>query len=96
MSSESQQAGRSPLSKTIVPSGIDDPVELARAELKAALAAIEVKGNLPRRAAEAAERGTVRLRRLAQRRPGVVVAGVVGAAAVVGGAVWGIARLIAR
>src|ERR671911_332476 len=34
---------------TAVPLGLNDPVEKARAELKAALAAIEVKANVPRR-----------------------------------------------
>ena len=38
-----------PVPKTAVPLGIADPVEQARAELKAALAAIEVKANVPRR-----------------------------------------------
>ena len=45
-----------PVPRTAVPLGIDDPVERARAELKAALAAIEVKANVPRRVAQATER----------------------------------------
>ena len=35
------------LPPTAVPMGIDDPVERARAELKAALSAIEEKANVP-------------------------------------------------
>ena len=38
-----------PVPHTAVPLGITDPVEKARTELKAALAAIEVKANVPRR-----------------------------------------------
>ena len=38
--------------RTAVPLGIADPVEQARAELKAALAAIEQKANVPRRVVE--------------------------------------------
>ena len=95
MSSDAQRADAA-LSKTVVPSGIDDPVELARAELKAALAAIEVKGNLPRRAAEATERGIARAKVFAQRRPAAAAAAAVGIAAAVGGAIWGIARIVSR
>ena len=84
------------LAKTVVPSGISDPVELARAELKAALAAIEVKGNLPRRAAEASQRGAVKARALAQRSPVAAAAAAAGVAAAVGLAIWGVARIIAR
>jgi len=45
-----------PLPRTVVPGGILDPVASARAELKAALAAIEVKGNIPRRVEKASTR----------------------------------------
>ena len=38
-----------PVPRTAVPIGIADPVEQARAELKAALAAIEQKANVPAR-----------------------------------------------
>jgi hypothetical protein len=93
--STSRSAAHDP-SKTIVPSGIDDPVELARAELRAALAAIELKGNLPRRAAEATERGAARARVFARRNPAAAAAAAVGAAAVIGAAIWGIARLVSR
>ncbi|WP_317139860.1 hypothetical protein [Microbacterium betulae] len=84
------------LPKTIVPSGIDDPVERARAELKAALAAIEVKGNLPRRAAEATERGVARAKTFAERSPVAAAAAAVSVAAAVGVAIWGVARIVSR
>ena len=41
----------SPVPRTAVPLGITDPVESARAELKAALSAIEEKTNLPKQVA---------------------------------------------
>ena len=49
MSSELSRAPPVPVPSTAVPLGIADPVEKARTELKAALAAIEVKANVPRR-----------------------------------------------
>src|SRR5690606_2544145 len=82
--------------RTVVPSGIVDPVESARAELKAALAAIEIKGNFPRRIEQASQRGIRRARGFAQRNPVGAVAAVAGVAAVVGGVVWVIARAISR
>ncbi|MCP1427991.1 MULTISPECIES: hypothetical protein [Microbacterium] len=84
------------LPKTAVPAGIVDPVESARAELKAALAAIEVKGNFPRRIDKASKRAVAKARVLADRNPGAAIAGAVGVAVVVGGAVWAIARALAR
>lgn len=81
---------------TVVPSGIDDPVELARAELKAALAAIELKSNLPARFAEKADRAVRNAQRIAERKPAVALAGIIVAASAVGSAVWGIARLVSR
>ncbi|GAA4783354.1 MULTISPECIES: hypothetical protein [Microbacterium] len=89
-------SSEAPHPKTVVPSGISDPVELARAELKAALAAIEIKGNLPRRAAEATQRGAVKARAFAQKSPVAAAAAAAGAAAAIGFAIWGAARLIAR
>ncbi|GGH50225.1 hypothetical protein [Microbacterium album] len=83
-------------SRTIVPSGITDPVERARAELAATLAAIEQKANLPRRAAEAAELGAVRARAFARRSPVAAAGAAVAAALAVGAAMWGLARLISR
>lgn len=84
------------LPRTAVPAGITDPVESARAELKAALAAIEIKGNVPRRLEKASQRGIARARRFADRNPAGAVAAAVGVAAVAGGLVWAIARAIAR
>lgn len=85
-----------PVPRTGVPIGITDPVEQARAELKAALAAIEQKSNVPRRVEKAASEKAAALRRAARRNPALVAAGVVVAAAAVGGAVWGLVRLYTR
>ncbi|WP_233441171.1 hypothetical protein [Microbacterium paludicola] len=82
--------------RTVVPSGITDPVERARAELSAALAAIEHKANLPARASEKLEAGAVKARAFADREPGLALAAAVGVAVAVGAAIWGVARLIAR
>ncbi|WP_261166901.1 hypothetical protein [Microbacterium sp. Marseille-Q6965] len=84
------------LPKTVVPSGITDEVELARAELRAALAAIEQKANFPARAAEATERTMTRARAFARREPGVAAAGAVAIAAAVGAAVWGLVTLLSK
>lgn len=81
---------------TVVPSGIADPVELARAELKAALAAIELKSNLPARFAEKADRAVRNARRFAELKPAAALAGIVVASAAIGSAVWGIARIVSR
>ncbi len=86
----------SDLPRTAVPLGISDPVERARAELKAALAAIEEKANVPKRAARATERAKVSARRFADRNPTGAVAAAVGVAIVVGVAVWGAVRLYTR
>ncbi len=85
-----------PLPATAVPPGLADPVTQARAELKAALAAIEVKGNVPKRVAKATERRVVVLRRMAKRNPVGVTAAVVATAAAVGGLVWGFVRVYTR
>ena len=84
------------LPRTVVPAGIVDPVTSARAELKAALAAIEVKGNIPRRVEKASTRAAAKARVFADRNPLGAIAATVGIAAVVGGAVWAIARTISR
>ncbi len=84
------------LPRTAVPAGIVDPVASARAELKAALAAIEVKGNFPRRIDEASKRATVKARAFADRNPTAAIAAAVGVAATVGGLVWVIARALSR
>ena len=59
----------SELPDTAVPLGINDPVEKARAELKAALAAIEHKANLPKRAVIATDRASREARAYAERNP---------------------------
>lgn len=82
--------------RTAVPAGITDPVESARAELKAALAAIEIKGNFPRRIEKASQRGILRARTFARRNPVGAAAAVVGVAATIGGLVWVIARAVSR
>jgi len=84
------------LPRTAVPDGITDPVASARAELKAALAAIEVKGNLPRRVEKASVRGAAKARAFANRNPMGAAAAVAGIAVAAGGLVWAIARAIAR
>lgn len=76
------------LPRTAVPIGITDPVEQARVELKAALAAIEVKGNLPRRAAQASDRFQVKARAFSRSKPTAAVAAVVAVSATVGALVW--------
>ena len=80
------------LPRTAVPNGIVDPVASARAELKAALLAIEEKGNVPRQLQKAGGRA----RAFAHRNPVGAVAAAVGVAAVVGGLVWAVARSISR
>ncbi|MDQ1085383.1 MULTISPECIES: hypothetical protein [Microbacterium] len=85
-----------PVPRTAVPLGISDPVESARAELKAALAAIEVKANVPRRASDAVDRTVAEVRAKARRNPQAAAAAVAGVAAAVGFAVWGIVRAYTR
>jgi hypothetical protein len=85
-----------PVPRTGVPLGIEDPVEKARAELKAALAAIEVKGNIPRRVARATDRKVTAARSFTRRNPALAAAAVIAGAALVGTAVWGLVRLYAR
>lgn len=89
-------SGSELIPRTAVAVGITDPVLSARAELKAALAAIEVKGNIPRRVEKASIRGAAKARAFADRNPIGAVAGVVAAAAVIGGAVWVLARALSR
>ncbi|MBB3157828.1 hypothetical protein FHS07_001512 [Microbacterium proteolyticum] len=85
-----------PVPRTAVPLGISDPVESARAELKAALAAIEVKANVPRRASDAVDRTVHQVRAKARQNPSVAAAAVAGVASLVGLAVWGIVRAYTR
>lgn len=92
MSSEAPAAP----SRTAVPAGIDDPVAAARAELKAALAAIEVKANVPKRVSKATAVRVARARAFAHKSPVLAVVAVAGVAVAVGGAVWGFVRLYTR
>ncbi|TGY38496.1 hypothetical protein E5344_04510 [Microbacterium laevaniformans] len=85
-----------PIPRTAVALGITDPVESARAELKAALAAIEVKANVPKRVAQATDRRIADARRYARRNPTQSSLAVLGAAAAVGLAVWGMVRAYTR
>lgn len=82
--------------RTAVPAGLDDPVASARAELKAALAAIEIKANVPRRVEQASQRGIARARAFADRNPLGAAAAALGVAVAVGGLVWAVARAISR
>jgi len=85
-----------PVPRTAVPLGIADPVEAARAELKAALAAIEVKANVPRRVSDAVEETVHEVRRKANENPGAAAAAVAGVAGLVGLAVWALVRAYTR
>ena len=85
-----------PVPRTAVALGITDPVEKARAELKATLAAIELKGNLPKRANRAVEVRTAQARRFARVEPVKTAAVVLGVAAAVGLTVWGLVRAYTR
>ncbi|HYP72680.1 MAG TPA: hypothetical protein VEP72_01225 [Microbacterium sp.] len=85
-----------PVPRTAVALGITDPVEKARAELKAALAAIEEKSNVPKRINRRTTEVVAEARGFAQQNPTGAAAAVLGVAAAVGVAVWGIIRLYTR
>jgi hypothetical protein len=85
-----------PVPRTAVPIGIADPVEQARAELKAALAAIEEKANVPKRVAVRADEAIVKARAFTQRNPSAATAAVVAGAVAVGTIVWAAVRLYTR
>lgn len=85
-----------PVPRTAVPIGIVDPVSEARAELKAALAAIEEKANVPKRVGRATSRGIVRARAFARRNPPAAAAAVVAGAVAIGALVWAAARAYTR
>lgn len=85
-----------PVPRTAVPIGIADPVENARAELKAALFALEEKANVPKRVSRATEDAVADARRFQRRNPALTAAIVVGGALAVGAAVWGAIRLYIR
>lgn len=85
-----------PVPRTAVPIGIADPVEQARAELKAALAAIEEKANVPKRVGRATDRAVVKARAFTRRNPTAATAAVLAGAAAVGTIVWAAVRLYTR
>ena len=85
-----------PVPRTAVPLGIADPVEKARAELKAALAAIEEKANVPKRVGIAVDEGVAKARAFQRRNPTAAAVAVIVGAAAIGAAVWGIVRLYSR
>lgn len=85
-----------PVPQTAVPLGIADPVEKARAELKAALAAIEVKANVPRRVSRTIDDNVERARAFSKREPALTAVAVITGAAAVGAIVWGLVRLYTR
>jgi hypothetical protein len=85
-----------PVPRTAVPLGIADPVEQARAELKAALAAIEQKANVPRRLTRATDRIVVQARAFSRRNPNGATAAALAGAAAVGVIVWAAVRLYTR
>lgn len=84
------------LPRTAVALGIADPVEQARSELKAALAAIEEKANVPRRLGLAVDKGITDVRAFRRRNPALTAVAVVIGAVAVGAAMWGFVRLYTR
>ena len=85
-----------PVPRTAVPLGIADPVEQARTELKAALAAIEQKANVPKRVSEATDQTVGKARAFARKNPTAATSAVVAGAALVGFIVWAAVRLYTR
>jgi len=85
-----------PVPRTAVPIGIADPVENARAELKAALFALEEKVNVPKRVGIAADNAIAEARSFQRRNPAATAAIVVSGALAIGAAVWGLVRLYTR
>ena len=71
-------------------------VEKARADLTAALDAIEDKLNVPKQTRFAVERAGRRVRKLRDENPVALAAVAVGAAALIGGAVWLIVRAVRK
>ncbi|KAA9108282.1 hypothetical protein [Microbacterium rhizomatis] len=85
-----------PVPRTAVPIGIADPVEQARTELKAALAAIEEKVNVPRRVSRVADERIAQARSFTRKNPTLATAVVVASAAAVGSIVWALVRAYTR
>lgn len=75
--------------------GVPTPEE-ARAELVATLNAIEDKLNVPKQVRRATDKVTAKVQTVKEEQPPVFIAGVAGAAALVGLAVWGIVRSFTR
>ena len=71
-------------------------VEKARADLTATLDAIEDKLNVPKRTRLAVERAGRRVQELRDENPIVLAAVSVGAAALIGGAVWLVVRAVRK
>lgn len=88
--------GPVPVPATAVPYGIEDPVKKARAELRAALYAIEVKANVPKRLGNATDDVVAQARSYAHRQPVPAAAAAVGVAAAVGAIVWLVARALSK
>lgn len=78
-----------------MPEGLD-PVAQARAELKAAIAAIEEKANLPKRLGIAVDIGIEKGRVLAKERPAAALSLITAGAVAVGLIVWGVVRMYTR
>lgn len=66
--------------------------ELAREQFASTLDALEEKLNVPKQMGRARDRAKVRLRRLADEQPGVLIGAGVGAALAIGATVWLIVR----
>ena len=76
----------------------DAPVDVAtaRAELAATIDAIQDRLDLPKQARLAVKRAKRRVKELSDEKPEVLVAAAVGAAAVIGGAVWLVVRAVRK
>lgn len=85
-----------PVPRTAVPIGISDPVVQARTELKAALAAIEDKVNVPKRVARVTDERVAQARAFARKNPGISTGAVLAGAAAVGTIVWALVRAYTR
>ena len=85
-----------PVPRTAVPIGIADPVENARAELKAALFALEEKVNVPKRVGIATDKTLAEVRGFQRKNPAATAAIVVTGALAIGAAVRALVRLYTR
>jgi|SRR5688572_9896275 hypothetical protein len=85
-----------PVPHTAIPIGISDPVEKARTELKAALAAIEEKANVPRRVSRVIDDNLEMARSFSRKNPALAGVAVIVGAAAVGAIIWGLVRAYTR